>query len=116
MLDSAPHLTTKIPFVIPCTNIVYSLYYYIGSMVYYWIYRLCSAKEGTQFNSPYFVNRTEMKEIFPYLNGKFTTGVVYEDGSFNDARLLLTAVLTATVGNGSKMPTSFVPGNAVNKS
>ena len=44
MLDSAPYLTTKIPFVIPCTNMFYSLYYYIGSMVYYWIYRMYSPK------------------------------------------------------------------------
>jgi hypothetical protein len=42
-------------------------------------------------------------------------GVVYEDGSFNDARLLITAILTATLGNGLKMPDHFVPANAINK-
>lgn len=41
--------------------------------------------------------------------------MVYEDGSFNDARLLVTAILTATVGNGMKMPETFVPGNAINR-
>ena len=41
--------------------------------------------------------------------------MVYEDGSFNDARLLVTAILTATVGNGMKMPENFVPANAVNR-
>ena len=61
------------------------------------------------------MNRSELTEVFPYLNPKFTTGVVYEDGSFNDARLLLTAALTATVGNGIKMPDFFVPANVVNR-
>lgn len=61
MLDSAPHLTTKLPFVIPCTNTFYSLYYFLGSMVYYWIYKFYSISSGTTFNSPYFVNRLEMK-------------------------------------------------------
>ena len=64
---------------------------------------------------PYFVNRLELTNIFPFMSGKYSSGVVYEDGSFNDARLLVTAILTATVGNGVKMPESFVPGNAVNR-
>lgn len=42
-------------------------------------------------------------------------GVVYEDGSFNDARMLISALLTATSGNGISMPETFVPGNALNK-
>ena len=41
--------------------------------------------------------------------------MVYEDGSFNDARLLLAALLTATVGNGIKMPDSFRPANILNR-
>ena len=42
-------------------------------------------------------------------------GVVYEDGSFNDARYLLASLLTATTGNGVAMPDTFKPGNALNR-
>jgi glycerol-3-phosphate dehydrogenase len=115
MIDSASHLTNKVPFVMPCTNIFAASYYYIGSLLYYWIYRWYSAGKGTEFKGPYFVNREELKDIFPHLNPKYSTGVVYEDGSFNDARMLLYALLTATVGNGLKMPESFVPANAINR-
>lgn len=38
MIDSASHLTNKVPFVIPCTSSFHSFYYYIGSLVYYFIY------------------------------------------------------------------------------
>jgi glycerol-3-phosphate dehydrogenase len=115
MIDSAPHLTTKIPFIIPCTNLFDAAYYYIGSFVYYLIYHHYAPKLSTSFNLPYFVNREELTSIFPNLASKFNTGVVYEDGSFNDSRLLLSALLTATLGNGIKMPESFVPSNVLNK-
>lgn len=92
-----------------------ALYYYIGSVVYYSIYHYFAPKTPTSFNLPYFFNREEMTSVFPNLNPKFDTGVVYEDGSFNDARLLLTAILTATLGNGIKMPATFVPSNVLNR-
>ena len=72
--------------------------------MYYLIYKYYSPNTKTNFNPPYFLNRTELTEIFPYLSPKYTTGVVYEDGSFNDARMLVSALLTATIGNGIKMP------------
>lgn len=77
MIDSASHLTSKVPFVIPCTNLFYGLYYYIGSMVYYLIYEWFAPKNGTIFNAPYFLNRQELLEIFPHLNPKYSMGVVY---------------------------------------
>ena len=115
MIDSAPHLTTKIPFVIPCSNTLVAIYYYIGSMMYYLIYKYYSPNTKTAFNRPYFLNRTQLTQIFPYLSPKFTTGVVYEDGSFNDARMLVSALLTATIGNGISMPEQFVPANVLNR-
>jgi glycerol-3-phosphate dehydrogenase len=57
MIDSAPHLTVKLPFVIPCTNIFKAVYYYVGSVVYYLIYWLCSPLTPTVFRMPYFLNR-----------------------------------------------------------
>jgi glycerol-3-phosphate dehydrogenase len=115
MIDSAPHLTTKLPFVIPCSNVFQAVYYYVGSVVYYLIYSLYSPVTPTAFRMPYFLSREELTNIFPYLNPRFDTGVVYEDGSFNDARMLLTALLTASLGNGIKMPDSFKPANILNR-
>jgi glycerol-3-phosphate dehydrogenase len=115
MIDSAPHLTTKIPFVIPCTNMFNAFYYYIGSMVYYMIYLFYSPMTPTVFKMPYFLNREELTSIFPNINPKYDMGVVYEDGSFNDSRMVLSALLTASLGNGIKMPETFRPANIVNK-
>lgn len=68
------------------------------------IYRFYSPVTPTSFKMPYFLNREELTTIFPHINPKYDMGVVYEDGSFNDARLLLTALLTASLGNGIAMP------------
>lgn len=60
MIDSAPHLTTKVPFVIPCGNMFAAFYYYLGSMMYYMIYRYYAPDTKTKFNAPYFLNRSEL--------------------------------------------------------
>jgi glycerol-3-phosphate dehydrogenase len=57
MIDSAPHLTTKLPFVIPCSNVFKAMYYYVGSVVYYLIYRIYSPATPTAFRMPYFLSR-----------------------------------------------------------
>jgi hypothetical protein len=48
------------------------------------------------------------------MSDKYTTGVVYEDGAFNDSRMIMAALLTATEGNG-KMPLSWKKANVLNK-
>lgn len=115
MIDSASHLTTKVPLVIPCGNLFSGLYFYVGSLMYYWIYQWYTPSTETQFKAPYLLNRQELIDIFPHLSPEYSVGVVYEDGSFNDARMCVSAILTATCGNGKTMPGSFVPGNAVNR-
>jgi glycerol-3-phosphate dehydrogenase len=90
-------------------------YYYVGSLVYYMIYLLYSPQTPTTFKMPYLINRQELKEIFPKLNPKYDIGVVYEDGSFNDSRFCITALLTASLGNGIKMPETFKPVNMLNR-
>lgn len=49
------------------------------------------------------------------MSDRYTTGVVYEDGSFNDSRMIMAALLTSTQGNGIKMPESWKPANVLNK-
>lgn len=57
MIDSAEHLTAKIPFVIPCTNVFSAFYYYAGSLMYYLIYDWFALKNKTSFKMPYFIDR-----------------------------------------------------------
>jgi glycerol-3-phosphate dehydrogenase len=77
MIDSASHLTNKVPFVIPCTNFLYSLYYYTGSLMYYLIYGWYSNNKGTNFAMPYFMGRNDLTRLFPYLDPRYSSGVVY---------------------------------------
>ena len=77
MIDSASHLTEKVPFVIPCSNIFQGVYYYLGSMIYYFIYKYYAPTTITKFNLPYLYSREELTEIFPHINSKYSLGVVY---------------------------------------
>ena len=89
-------MSEKIPFVIPATNVFKTMYYYAGSVVYYLIYHYYAPKDTVDFNFPTFMHKTELRQVFPYMSDRFTTGVVYEDGSFNDSRMVIAAVLTST--------------------
>lgn len=97
LLRNAAYMNEKISFVIPSTGTFSSMYYYAGSMVYYFIYWFSRDKNTVKFNFPYFLHRNELREFFPYISDKYQSGIVYEDGCFNDARLLLTTLLTCTL-------------------
>jgi glycerol-3-phosphate dehydrogenase len=58
-----------------------------------------------------------VREIFPYISDKYSGGVVYEDGRFNDARMLLMTLLTCTLSSEeySYLPTHHTPANILNK-
>ncbi len=114
MIKNAEYLTEKIPFVIPSTNIFKTMYYYAGSVVYYLIYYYYAPKDTTEFNFPTFMHKSELRKFFPYMSDRYTTGVVYEDGCFNDSRMVMAALLTATEGNGN-MPSSWKYANVLNK-
>lgn len=60
------------------------------------------------------MHQSELRRFFPYISDRFTTGVVYEDGSFNDSRMVIAALLTATEGN-EKMPSTWKKANVLNQ-
>lgn len=91
------------------------MYYYAGSVVYYLIYYHYAPKDTVEFNFPIFMHQSELRKFFPYMSERYTTGVVYEDGAFNDSRMVIAGILTATQGNQTSMPVSFVAANALNK-
>jgi hypothetical protein len=73
-----------------------TMYYYLGSVIYYMIYYHYAPKDSVQFNFPTFMHQSELRKFFPYMSDRYTTGVVYEDGSFNDTRMVIAAIFTAT--------------------
>jgi glycerol-3-phosphate dehydrogenase len=57
MIDNASYMNHKISIVIPCTNSLWSSYYYIGSVFYHLVYWFSSRKGGISFNFPFFASR-----------------------------------------------------------
>ena len=117
MIRNANYMNEKIPFVIPCSNSFQSFYYYIGSVFYYAIYWFWCPKGTTHFNFPYFLDQFDLRGTFPFISEKYTGGVVYEDGCFNDARMVLISLLTTTLSKKeySELPDSHIPSNILNK-
>lgn len=98
VINNAPYMNHKISIVIPCKNSFQSLYYYIGSIAYHMIYWLFNKTSvGVTFNFPYFASRNDLRQLSPYISDKFGSGVVYEDGQFNDSQMNMALLLTSTV-------------------
>ena len=117
MIRNASFMNDKVSFVIPCTNSFDSAYFYIGSLVYFLIYWATRPANTPPFNFPFFVNRSELRDFFPFISDKYQSGVVYEDGCFNDSRMLLATLFTATLERSmhSFLPKCHTPANIVNK-
>lgn len=114
MINNAPYMNHKISIVIPCRNSFWSAYYYIGSVVYHMVYKLSSKDEGIKFNFPFFASRDDLRNISPYISDKYGSGVVYEDGQFNDSQMNLALLLTATVKHPDPKIT-ITPANILNQ-
>jgi glycerol-3-phosphate dehydrogenase len=58
-----------------------------------------------------------VKDIFPYISDKYSGGVVYEDGRFNDSRMLIMTLLTCTLSpeEYSYLPSTHTSANILNK-
>ena len=97
MIRSASYMNEKVPIVIPYSSSLSAIYYYAGSIMYYLIYWASSPPATPRFSFPFFFTRQELHELFPFISDKFQGGVVYEDGSFNDSRMLIATLLTASM-------------------
>lgn len=94
LLKNAPHLVKKMAFVVP----VYSLWdnFFYGSGLK--IYNLLSGKYG--FGKSRILSKKETLEKLPNMNSEnLKGGIVYFDGQFDDARLLIDLVKTAVEKN-----------------
>ena len=88
--ENAPHLVHDLPFLIPCRNRWQRFYYGVGLKLYDLL-----AQKNT-FGRSHAVSAAEARRLVPVLQpAQASGGVVYHDGQFDDARLLITMARTA---------------------
>lgn len=89
--NNAPHLVHDMPFLIPCRSLWQRLFYGIGLKFYDFL------AVRNSFGRSHGVSAGEATRIVPALRREgLRGGVVYHDGQFDDARLLLNMAQTAS--------------------
>lgn len=97
MRRNAPHLVHDLPFVVPVYDWWQGPFYGIGLK----LYDLLAGKEG--FGKSLLLSKEETLEHLPTIETEgLKGGVIYHDGQFDDARLLINMVQTA-VDQGATM-------------
>lgn len=89
--QNAPHTVHEMSFLVPCKSWLEKAWYSLGFFVYDWL----AGKSG--FTKAQRLNSAECKSYVPTIDpvmGKH--GVLYSDGQFDDAQLLLNIVQTAS--------------------
>jgi len=90
LLENAPHLVRNLGFVVPNYTWWEAPFYGIGLK----LYNLLAGKYG--FGASRILSKEETLEMLPTLNTEgLRGGVMYFDGQFDDARLLINLVATA---------------------
>ncbi len=90
LLQNAPHLVRNLGFVVPTYDWWESPFYGVGLK----IYNLLAGKYG--FGASRILSKEETLERLPTINTDgLRGGVIYFDGQFDDARLLINLVATA---------------------
>jgi glycerol-3-phosphate dehydrogenase len=89
--QNAPHLVKTQPFIVPCYSFWQKFYYGIGLKVY----DLLSGKYS--FGKSQFLSKEETLERLPNIKKEnLTGGIIYYDGQFDDTRLLIDLIKSAT--------------------
>jgi glycerol-3-phosphate dehydrogenase len=87
---NAPHLVSELPFIVPSYSWWEGPFYGLGLK----LYQMLSGRYG--FGPSKLISREETIEHLPNVNTDgLTGGVVYYDGQFDDARLLINLIATA---------------------
>ncbi|MCF8372026.1 MAG: glycerol-3-phosphate dehydrogenase/oxidase [Bacteroidales bacterium] len=91
MRRNAPHLVHDLPFIVPVYDWWEGPFYGIGLK----IYDMMAGKEG--FGPSKILSKEETLELIPTIETEgLKGGVIYHDGQFDDARLLINLMQTAT--------------------
>jgi glycerol-3-phosphate dehydrogenase len=90
LLSIAPHLTKKLPIVIPFYHWYEKIYYGLGVKVYEWMAGNKNIGRGK------FLSAKEVKQNLPHIQSEgLKGGVLYYDGQFDDNRMNVSLALTA---------------------
>jgi glycerol-3-phosphate dehydrogenase len=109
LLRNAPHLVSKLPFVVPAYR--WQDIPYFGSGLQ--IYSLLAGKNG--FGSSRILSRDDALHHIPNLrDAGLRGGVMYFDGQFDDARLLIGLALTAAAHGATLLNYVSVTGSSHN--
>lgn len=96
LLKNAPHVCSRLSFVIPCYSLWQKIYYGIGLKLY-------DVMSGNfSLGQTKVISSKKAKTILPTINAEKLSGaVVYQDGQFDDARLAVNLAQTAAEHGGT---------------
>ena len=95
--NNAPHLVHDMPFLIPCRSFWQRVFYGFGLK----IYDLLATRNS--FGRSHGVSTDEAQRLVPTMDPQVLRGgVIYHDGQFDDARLLINMARTA-YGHGANL-------------
>lgn len=91
VMENMPHLSRKLPFLLPVYDKLMVPYFYMGMKFYDWI------SGSNSLGSSKFLDKNETIKQFPEIRKEALQGsIVYYDGQFNDARANVMLALTAS--------------------
>jgi glycerol-3-phosphate dehydrogenase len=91
LLKNAPHVVRDLPFIIPCPNQWQAFFYGTGLKVY----DLLAGKDN--LDRSHRLRRSQVLQRIATLNPRTcAAGILYHDGQFDDARLLVNLAQTAS--------------------
>lgn len=91
-LETAPHLSSWLPIMLPLDKWWKAPYYWAGTKAYDFL----AGSEGIE--SSYFLTRSKALDAFPMLKGTGLIGaLVYYDGAHNDSRMNVSLAMTAAL-------------------
>ncbi|KAN0107967.1 DAO domain containing protein [Hyaloscypha variabilis] len=91
-LDTAPHLSSWLPIMLPLDKWWKAPYYWAGTKAYDFL----AGSEGIE--SSYFLTRSKALDAFPMLKRDNLVGaLVYYDGAHNDSRMNVSLAMTAAL-------------------
>ncbi|MEO8823826.1 MAG: glycerol-3-phosphate dehydrogenase/oxidase [Ginsengibacter sp.] len=95
MMRNAPHLTKNEAIIIPCYSWFRGMFYAVGLKLYDWLSGKLSIGKSR------LIYKKEVIERLPTLNrNSLKCGVLYHDGTFDDARMALNLAQTCVENNG----------------
>ncbi|KAF7115606.1 hypothetical protein CNMCM5793_002700 [Aspergillus hiratsukae] len=91
-LNTAPHLSSWLPIMVPVQKWWQAPYFWAGTKAYDWL----AGSEGIE--SSYFLTKSKAIDAFPMLNRDNLVGaMVYYDGAHNDSRMNVSLAMTAAL-------------------